>query len=185
LKYRPATPGTSAALFDYVRKNELTKDLEMKALSLLTAVLFLGLTSYAQDNLALKEESIKLVEQGIASNSLTYQLVGHPREGASQTQDGKIRTGHTSGEIAQELVSFMRRTMSGPQQIENNQVSFSCNQEASHCDLRIVGTLSAEDQAAGVMDRAVLNFSIVIENGHAVSIKDNRLTLHLYAFGVQ
>jgi hypothetical protein len=162
----------------------INKGFNMKALSILAATLLLGLTSYAQDNLALKEESIRLVEQGIASNQLSYSLVGHPREGASQSQDGQIRTGHTSGDIAKELASFMRRSLSGPQQIENNQVSFSCNQEASQCDLRIVGTLSAADLAAGVMDRAVLNFSLVMENGHPVSIKDNKLSLHLFAAGV-
>jgi len=157
----------------------------MKALTLLAATLLLGLTSYAQDNQSFKEESIRLVEQGIASNQLTYQLVGHPREGASQTQDGKIRQNHTSGDIAQELVIFMRRSLSGPQQIENNQVSFSCNEQASQCDLRIVGALSADDRANGYMDRAVLNFSLVMENGRPVSIKDNKLTLHLYAAGVE
>lgn len=157
----------------------------MKALTLIAATLLLSLTSFAQDNQSFKEESIRLVEQGISGNQFSYQIVGHPREGASETHEGKIRAGHSSGDIAQDLVSFMRRSLSGPQTIDTNQVSFSCNEQESQCDLSIVGTLSAEDQAAGIMDRAVLNFSLILENGRPVAIKDNKLILHLYAAGVQ
>lgn len=157
----------------------------MKALTLIAATLLLSLTSFAQDKQSFKEESIRLVEQGIAANQLSYQLVGHPREGASQTQDGKIRLNHTSGDIAQDLVTFMRRSLSGPQKIDANQVSFSCDEQESQCDLSIVGTLSADDRASGYMERAVLNFSLILENGSPVGIKDNKLTLHLYAAGVQ
>lgn len=154
----------------------------MKNLVITILTLFVGLTAFAQDGShELKEASIRLIEEGLAARQLTYSLVGHAVSGKEESSDGKINPTGTSGDILNQFISYMRQTLNGPATIDNNQIVFTCSDQNGDCDLSMTVAISAEDRANGVADHANLRFTIEIENGQPVRIKNNRLALHVYS----
>ena len=155
----------------------------MKNLTIALLTVVFGLSAFAEEaSREFKEAAIRLVEQGVSANSLSYEIVGHPREGQLQSEPAKpIRSGKDSGDIALQFTSRMRAAIASNVLTDIALDSFSCSNQSGDCELSMMTPVSIEDRQNGVSDRAYVRFTVEVENGMPVRIKNNRVDLHLYA----